>query len=160
MYFTLYFLVTRLPDSLRSVRDHFLALDPSTLTIDDFEKQLQAAEKSIVAVSAARSTPRTPIFEGCSPSPLASSHASVAAAVDFLRAEEVGAASAPSGKRRSTKGKGGRGGGGGGGGSGGGGGGGGGGGCGGGSGGGEGRSGGGSGGSGGGGSSGGGGGGG
>ncbi|CAI7823439.1 unnamed protein product [Closterium sp. NIES-54] len=28
MYFTLYFLITRLPDTLRSVRDHFLALDP------------------------------------------------------------------------------------------------------------------------------------
>ncbi|CAI7878897.1 unnamed protein product, partial [Closterium sp. NIES-53] len=29
MYITLYFLVTRLPDSLRVVRDHFLALDPT-----------------------------------------------------------------------------------------------------------------------------------
>ncbi|CAI7850266.1 unnamed protein product [Closterium sp. NIES-53] len=54
-------------------------------------------------------TPRTPFFEGCSPSPLAPSYAS-AAAVDVLGAEDVGAASAR-GKRRSTKGKGGRGGG-------------------------------------------------
>ncbi|CAI5468757.1 unnamed protein product [Closterium sp. Yama58-4] len=106
MYFTLYFLVTRLPDSLRSVRDHFLALDPTALTVDDFETQLLAAEKNILAVGAARGTPRTPLFEGCSPSPLAPSYASAAAAVDFLGAEEVGAASAPSGKRRSTRGRG------------------------------------------------------
>ncbi|CAI7876213.1 unnamed protein product [Closterium sp. NIES-53] len=32
MYITLYFIVTRLPDSLRSVRDHFLSLDPTPLT--------------------------------------------------------------------------------------------------------------------------------
>ncbi|CAI7863838.1 unnamed protein product, partial [Closterium sp. NIES-54] len=32
MYITLYFQVTRLPDSLRSVRDHFLSLDPTSLT--------------------------------------------------------------------------------------------------------------------------------
>ncbi|CAI7741365.1 unnamed protein product [Closterium sp. NIES-54] len=29
MFITLYFIVTRLPDSLRSVRDHFLSLDPT-----------------------------------------------------------------------------------------------------------------------------------
>ncbi|CAI7739898.1 unnamed protein product [Closterium sp. NIES-53] len=34
MFITLYFIVTRLPDSLRSVRDHFLSLDPTILTID------------------------------------------------------------------------------------------------------------------------------
>ncbi|CAI7763929.1 unnamed protein product [Closterium sp. NIES-53] len=34
MYITLYFIVTRLPDSLHVVRDHFLALDPTYLTID------------------------------------------------------------------------------------------------------------------------------
>ncbi|CAI7881864.1 unnamed protein product, partial [Closterium sp. NIES-54] len=54
---------------------------------------------------AARGTPRTPFFEGCSPSPLAPTYAS-GAAVDFLRAEDVGAASA-SWKCRSSKGKGG-----------------------------------------------------
>ncbi|CAI7783977.1 unnamed protein product [Closterium sp. NIES-53] len=32
MFITLYFIVTRLPDSLRSVRDHFLTLDPTSLT--------------------------------------------------------------------------------------------------------------------------------
>ncbi|CAI7866905.1 unnamed protein product, partial [Closterium sp. NIES-54] len=87
MYITLYFIVTRLPDSLRA--------------------HLLAAETSIVAVGAARGTPRTPFFEGCSPSPLAPSYAS-AAAVDILGTEEVGAASALSGKCRSSKGKGGK----------------------------------------------------
>ncbi|CAI7852224.1 unnamed protein product [Closterium sp. NIES-54] len=60
-----------------------------------------------VAVGAARGTPRTPFFEGCSPSPLAPSYASAAAA-DILGAEDARAASALSEKRRSTKGKGGK----------------------------------------------------
>ncbi|CAI5962709.1 unnamed protein product [Closterium sp. NIES-65] len=64
MYWTLHFIVTRLPDSLSSVRDHFLARCPTELTIDLLEKHLLAAEKSIVAVAAARGAPRTPIFEG------------------------------------------------------------------------------------------------
>ncbi|CAI7745299.1 unnamed protein product, partial [Closterium sp. NIES-53] len=79
MYLTLYFLVTRLPDSLRVVRDHFLAVCPTTLTVDGLEKSLLAAEQSIVAVGASRGDPRTPIFEGCSPSPLLPSVASAAA---------------------------------------------------------------------------------
>ncbi|CAI7811001.1 unnamed protein product, partial [Closterium sp. NIES-54] len=91
--------------------DHFLSLDPTVLTIDLLEQHLLVAETSVVAVGAARGTPRTPFFEGCSPSPLAPSYAS-AAAVDVLGAEDVGAASA-SVKRHSSKGKGGRGGGGG-----------------------------------------------
>ncbi|CAI7862588.1 unnamed protein product [Closterium sp. NIES-53] len=107
----IYFIVTRLPNSLRFVRDHFLALDPTALAVDLLEQHLLAVETSVVAVGAARGTPRTPFFEGCSPSPLAPSYAS-AAAVDVLGAEDVGAAST-SGKRRSSKGKGGRGGGGG-----------------------------------------------
>ncbi|CAI7871800.1 unnamed protein product, partial [Closterium sp. NIES-53] len=111
MFITLYFIVTRLPDSLRSVRDHFLSLDPTSLTVDLLEQHLLAAETSAVAVGAARGTPRPPFFEGCSPSPLAPSYASAAAA-DISIAEDVGAASA-SAKRRSSKGKGGRGGGGG-----------------------------------------------
>ncbi|CAI7829610.1 unnamed protein product [Closterium sp. NIES-54] len=69
------------------------------------------AQTSAVAVGATRGTPRPPFFEGCSPSPLAPSYASAAAA-DVSVAEEVGAASA-SAKRRSGKGKGGKGGGGG-----------------------------------------------
>ncbi|CAI7899762.1 unnamed protein product, partial [Closterium sp. NIES-54] len=77
MFITLYFIVTRLPDSLRSVRDHFLSFDPTVLTIDLLEQHLLAAETSVVAVGAARGTPRTPFFEGYSPSPLAPSYASV-----------------------------------------------------------------------------------
>ncbi|CAI7755299.1 unnamed protein product [Closterium sp. NIES-54] len=111
MFITLYFIVTRLPDSLHSVRDHFLSLDPTVLTIDLLEQHLLAAETSVVAVGAARGTPRMPFFEGCSPSPLAPSYASAAAA-DVPSAEDVGAAST-SAKRRNSKGKGGRGGGGG-----------------------------------------------
>ncbi|CAI5951823.1 unnamed protein product [Closterium sp. NIES-65] len=49
MYITLYYIVTRLPDSLRVVRDHFLSVCPTTLTVDLLEKTLLAAEKSIVA---------------------------------------------------------------------------------------------------------------
>ncbi|CAI7850625.1 unnamed protein product, partial [Closterium sp. NIES-54] len=111
MYITLYFIVTRLPDSLCAVRDHFLALDPTALTVDLLEQHLLAAETSVFAVGAALGTPCTPFFEECCPSPLAPSYAS-AASVVFLGAEDVGAASA-SGKRRNSKGKGGRGGGGG-----------------------------------------------
>ncbi|CAI7910688.1 unnamed protein product [Closterium sp. NIES-54] len=84
--------------------DHFLALDPTDLTVDLLEQHLLADEISVVAVGAARGTPRTPFFEGCSPSPLAPSYAS-AAAGDVLGAEDVGAASALSGKRRNSKGK-------------------------------------------------------
>ncbi|CAI7915562.1 unnamed protein product [Closterium sp. NIES-54] len=106
IYITLYFIVTRLPDSLRSVRDHFLSLDPTSLTVDLLEQHLLAAETSAVAVGAARGTPRPPFFEGCSPSTLAPSYASAAAA-DVSVPEDIGAASA-SAKRRSSKGKGGR----------------------------------------------------
>ncbi|CAI7869185.1 unnamed protein product [Closterium sp. NIES-53] len=109
MYITLYFIVTRLPDSLRSVRAH--SLDPTSLTVDLLEQHLLAAETSAVVVGAARGTPRPPFFEGCSPSPLAPSYASATAAVVSIL-EDVGAASA-SAKRRSSKGKGGWGGGGG-----------------------------------------------
>ncbi|CAI7931669.1 unnamed protein product [Closterium sp. NIES-54] len=82
MYLTLYYIVTRLPDSLCSVRDHFLSVCPTSLTVDLLEERLLAAEQSIVAVGASRGDPRTP---------------------------SVGAASAPSGRRRPGKGKGGRG---------------------------------------------------
>ncbi|CAI7755049.1 unnamed protein product [Closterium sp. NIES-53] len=73
---------------------------------DLLEQHLLAAETSVVAVGAARGTPRTPFFEGCSPSPLAPSYASFAA-IDALGAEDVEVTSA-SGKHRSSKGKGGR----------------------------------------------------
>ncbi|CAI7923624.1 unnamed protein product [Closterium sp. NIES-53] len=64
MYLTLYYVVTRLPDSLRVVRDHFLSVCPTTLTVDLLKERLLAAEQSIVAVGASRGDPRTPIFEG------------------------------------------------------------------------------------------------
>ncbi|CAI7892855.1 unnamed protein product [Closterium sp. NIES-54] len=65
MFITLYFIVTRLPDSLCSMRDHFVTLDPTSLTVDLLEQHLLAAETSAVAVGAARGTPRSPFFEGC-----------------------------------------------------------------------------------------------
>ncbi|CAI7785347.1 unnamed protein product [Closterium sp. NIES-53] len=107
MYINLYFIVTRLPNSLRSVRDHYLALDPTALTVDLLEQHLFAVETSVVDVGAACGTPRTPFFEGCSPSPLAPSYTSTATA-NVLGAVDVRAASA-SAKRRRSKGKGGRG---------------------------------------------------
>ncbi|CAI7881127.1 unnamed protein product [Closterium sp. NIES-54] len=84
---------------------------PHQLTVDLLEERLTAAEKSIVAVGASRGDPRAPFFAGCYPVPLLPSVAS-AAAVDLVRTEEVGAASAPSGRCRNSKGKGGKGGGG------------------------------------------------
>ncbi|CAI7926899.1 unnamed protein product [Closterium sp. NIES-54] len=111
MFTTLYFIVSCLPDSLRSVRDQFLSLDPTSLTVDLLEQHLLAAETSAVAVGAARGTPRPPFFEGCSPSPLSPSFAS-AAAVDVSVPEDIGGALI-SEKCRSSNGKGGRGGGGG-----------------------------------------------
>ncbi|CAI7922087.1 unnamed protein product [Closterium sp. NIES-54] len=91
--------------------DHFLSLDPTSLTVDLLEQHLLIAETSAVAVGAACGTPRSPFFEGCSPSHLSPSFTSATAA-NVSVAEDVGAAST-SAKRRSSKGKGGRGGGGG-----------------------------------------------
>ncbi|CAI7819386.1 unnamed protein product [Closterium sp. NIES-53] len=91
--------------------DHILSLDPTSLTVDLLEQHLLAAETSAVVVGVARGTPCPPFFEGCSPSPLAPSYASAAAA-DVSVPEDVEAASA-SAKRCSSKGKGGQGGGGG-----------------------------------------------
>ncbi|CAI7758346.1 unnamed protein product [Closterium sp. NIES-53] len=91
--------------------DHFLTLDPTSLTADLLEQHLLAAETSAVAVGAASGTPHSPFFEGCSPSPLPPSFASPAAA-DVSVTEDVGAAST-SAKHRNSKGQGGQGGGGG-----------------------------------------------
>ncbi|CAI7894805.1 unnamed protein product [Closterium sp. NIES-53] len=91
--------------------DHFLSLCPTKLTVDLLEERLIAAEKSIVAVGASRGDPRAPFFEGCSSVPLLPSVASTAA-IDLVGTEEAGAASAPCGRRRNSKGKGGKGGGG------------------------------------------------
>ncbi|CAI5478250.1 unnamed protein product [Closterium sp. Yama58-4] len=85
--------------------DHFLARCPTELTVDLLEEHLLAAEKNIVTVGAALGAPHHPIFEGCSPSPLAPSFAT-AIAVAFIGAEFAGAVSAPSGRRRNGKGKG------------------------------------------------------
>ncbi|CAI6012536.1 unnamed protein product [Closterium sp. NIES-65] len=52
MYITLYYIVTRLPDSLRVVRDHFISVCPTTLTVDLLKKALLAIEKSIVVAAA------------------------------------------------------------------------------------------------------------
>ncbi|CAI7844319.1 unnamed protein product [Closterium sp. NIES-53] len=49
MFITLYFIVSHLPDSLRSIRDHFLSLDPTSLTVDLLEQHLLVAETSAVA---------------------------------------------------------------------------------------------------------------
>ncbi|CAI7820867.1 unnamed protein product [Closterium sp. NIES-53] len=91
--------------------DHFLSLCPTELTVDLLEERLAAAEKSILAVGASRGDRRTPFFEGCSLVPLLPSVAS-AAAVDLVGTEEVGAASALSGRHCNSKGKGSKGGGG------------------------------------------------
>ncbi|CAI7920565.1 unnamed protein product [Closterium sp. NIES-53] len=107
-YITLYYIVAWLPDSLRLVRDHFLSVCPTTLTVDLLEARLLAAEMSIVTVGASRGDPRNPVFEGCSPSPLLPSVA-FASAADLGGFESVGAASAPSGRRRTGKCKGGKG---------------------------------------------------
>ncbi|CAI7861508.1 unnamed protein product [Closterium sp. NIES-54] len=48
--------------------DHILSVCPTTLTVDLLEEHLLAVEQSIVTVGASRGDPRTPIFEGCSPS--------------------------------------------------------------------------------------------
>ncbi|CAI7832532.1 unnamed protein product, partial [Closterium sp. NIES-54] len=98
---------TRYRDALPA-EDQFLSVCPTTLTVDLLEERLLAAETSIVAVGASRGDPRTPVFEGCSPSPLLPSVA-FAAAADLGGFESVGAASAPSGGRRTGRSKGGRG---------------------------------------------------
>ncbi|CAI6006713.1 unnamed protein product [Closterium sp. NIES-64] len=93
LWLTLYHLVTRLPDTLRTVRDHFLARCPTELTIAALEKELLAAEKSIVAVGASRGDPRTPFFEGSALRPLpagaAAARAGEARAVGVTAGEVV-----------------------------------------------------------------------
>ncbi|CAI5955356.1 unnamed protein product [Closterium sp. NIES-64] len=93
LWLTLYHLVTRLPDTLRTVRDHFLARCPTELTITALEKELLAAEKSIVAVGASRGDPRTTFFEGSALRPLpagaAAARAGEARAVGVTAGEAV-----------------------------------------------------------------------
>ncbi|CAI7847926.1 unnamed protein product [Closterium sp. NIES-53] len=68
---------------------HSLLLCPTTLTVDLLEERLLAAKQSIVAVGASRGDPRTPIFEGCSPSPLLPSVDSAAAAPSVVSSRSV-----------------------------------------------------------------------
>ncbi|CAI7737769.1 unnamed protein product, partial [Closterium sp. NIES-53] len=93
---------------LGGFEDHFLSVCPTPLTVDLLEQRLLAAETSIVAVGASHGDPRTPVFEGCSPSPLLPSVASTATA-DLGGFESVGAASAPSGRPCPGRSKGGKG---------------------------------------------------
>ncbi|CAI6001461.1 unnamed protein product [Closterium sp. NIES-65] len=68
MYITLYYIVTRLSDSL--VWDHFLSVCPTTLTVDLLEERLLAAEKSIVAptsLASSRSGLRLPLPRDAAP---------------------------------------------------------------------------------------------
>ncbi|CAI7773592.1 unnamed protein product [Closterium sp. NIES-53] len=69
------------------------------------DARYRAALPTEISVGASRGDRRTPFFEGCSPVPLLPSVAS-GAAVDLVGTEEVGAASAPSGRRCNSKGKG------------------------------------------------------
>ncbi|CAI7895887.1 unnamed protein product [Closterium sp. NIES-53] len=93
---------TSLPTSALAMLDTALPSQQSSLTGTRLR-----TETSVVAVGAARGTPCTPFFEGCSPSPLAPSYASTAA-VDLLSSEDVGVAFVLCGKRRSSQGKGGK----------------------------------------------------
>ncbi|CAI7858879.1 unnamed protein product, partial [Closterium sp. NIES-54] len=99
---------TRYRAALPADQGPLLSVCPTTLTVDLLEQRLLAAETSRVAVGASHGDPRTPVFEGCSPSPLLPSVA-FAAAADLGGFESVGAASAPSGRRRPGRSKGGRG---------------------------------------------------
>ncbi|CAI7885015.1 unnamed protein product [Closterium sp. NIES-54] len=73
----------------------------------DLSTRLEGADLNF---SASRGDRRTPFLEGCSLVPLLPSLAS-AVAIDLAGTKEVGAASAPNGRRRNSKGKGNRGGG-------------------------------------------------
>ncbi|CAI7862445.1 unnamed protein product [Closterium sp. NIES-53] len=84
MYITLYFIVTHLTDSLRSVKDHFLSLDPSSLTVDLLEQHLLAARTSAVACKAPQQQGQG-VVEGAA-------GVVVGAAVEAVKAVEVVAA--------------------------------------------------------------------
>ncbi|CAI7885328.1 unnamed protein product [Closterium sp. NIES-53] len=105
-------LITHLRTSEVRYRAALLAefLDRNPPPMDHLlEKHLLTAETSVVAVGAPHGTPRTPSFEGCSPSPLTPSYASAAAAAaNIIGAEDFGATFALSGKHRSSQGKGGK----------------------------------------------------
>ncbi|CAI7922791.1 unnamed protein product [Closterium sp. NIES-53] len=85
MFITLYFIVTRLPDSLRPVRDHFLSLDPTSLTVDLLKQHLLVAETSAVATSLFLKTSGLLLL-------VQSDAAARARVVEVAAGEEVGAA--------------------------------------------------------------------
>ncbi|CAI7742730.1 unnamed protein product [Closterium sp. NIES-53] len=98
MFITLYYIVTRLPDSLRSVRDHFLTLDPTSLTIDLLEQHLLAAETSAVAVVRSAATARARVAGVVQEAAVVVEVAvgvAVGAAVEEVEAMEVVAAVGP-----------------------------------------------------------------
>ncbi|CAI7736300.1 unnamed protein product [Closterium sp. NIES-53] len=80
MYMALYLLASCLPDRFKTVHDHFLTVDPPTLTIDLFEEKLIAVEGPARSLAATTGAVLPPIFEGCAPSFLASSVASASVA--------------------------------------------------------------------------------
>ncbi|CAI7819790.1 unnamed protein product [Closterium sp. NIES-53] len=100
VYLALYFLTTCLPDSLRTVRDHFLSLDPTELTLASFETRPLKAETNARAIAASRGSPSLSFLEGSSPS-LPVPSVVPASAVDVLGAEEVGPASPSRGRYHS-----------------------------------------------------------
>ncbi|CAI7773853.1 unnamed protein product [Closterium sp. NIES-54] len=55
MFITLYFIVTRLHESLCSVRDHFLSLDPTSLIVDLLESLLRLVHVSVAEDAGAAS---------------------------------------------------------------------------------------------------------
>ncbi|CAI5973181.1 unnamed protein product [Closterium sp. NIES-64] len=88
--------------------NHFLSVCPTTLPLTS-SRRPSSAEKSIVAIGASRGDPRTHrSLRGVPPPPFCPLFASAAAA-DLVGLESVGAASAPSGRRRTGKGNGGNG---------------------------------------------------
>ncbi|CAI7927987.1 unnamed protein product [Closterium sp. NIES-54] len=117
IWMTLYLLATRLPSRFAPTRDHFLTINPMTLTINLIEKRLLAVEDLARSLIAATSTVLPPIFEGCAPSFLASPLGTASVATETEVATV--ASSNKGGKRGGKKGGGGAGGGGGGGGGGG-----------------------------------------
>ncbi|CAI7833354.1 unnamed protein product [Closterium sp. NIES-54] len=64
MWMTLYLLSTRLPDRFAIARDHFLTINPMSLTIDLFEERLTTVEDLARSLDATSSTVLPPIFEG------------------------------------------------------------------------------------------------
>ncbi|CAI7872151.1 unnamed protein product [Closterium sp. NIES-54] len=82
-----------------------LAAFPQSLTSLRTSALVTLATALRFLLRASRGDPRTPIFEGCTPSPLLPSVASAATA-DLGGFESVGAASAPSGGRRTGRSKG------------------------------------------------------